>query len=79
MPYIIYSSLVSDVQKEVDNLNARVFYLLYSHDDIKSDVKVMKRAAQKTRGDIQRQEEDKQRQVAVIALNVMFVNIIAEK
>ena len=54
------------LQTELDNLNMRVFYLLNSRDDVQSDVKVMKRAALKTKQDLTVQELEKQRQVCAM-------------
>lgn len=61
--HLVNYFVASALQTELDNLNLRVFYLLNSQEDVQSDVKVMKRAALKTRQDLTTQELEKQRQV----------------
>lgn len=58
------------MQKGLDNLNLRLCYLLSAEQDVRSDVKIMKRAALKTRQDLSVQEQEKQRQVSINALPV---------
>ena len=55
--------LASELQKTLDDVNLRLFCLASSKNDVRSDVKVMKRAALKTRHDLSELEEEKQRQV----------------
>ncbi|XP_067928587.1 coiled-coil domain-containing protein 40-like [Watersipora subatra] len=55
-------SQASVMQKELDNINIRLFCLMNSQSDVRSDVKVMKRAALKTKQDLTEQEQKKQMQ-----------------
>lgn len=53
----------ADLQAEVENINMRIFYMENVKDNIRGDIAVMKRAAEKAEADVLRAEENKRIQV----------------
>jgi len=53
------------MQKELENLNIRVFYFLNCKEDVESDVKVMRRATLKTRKNLEKSELAKKEQACM--------------
>ena len=52
----------SDLQAEVENLSLRIFYMMNAKDDVRSDIAVMKRAAEKAETEVAKTEIEKQKQ-----------------
>ncbi|XP_025098485.1 coiled-coil domain-containing protein 40-like isoform X2 [Pomacea canaliculata] len=52
----------AELQGEVENLALRLFYMENAKDDVRSDIAVMRRAAEKAEGDVAKAEAAKQRQ-----------------
>ncbi|XP_077980301.1 coiled-coil domain-containing protein 40-like [Glandiceps talaboti] len=52
----------SELQTEVENLATRLFYMMNAKEDIRSDIAVMRRAAEKADTEVTKSETDKQRQ-----------------
>ena len=52
----------SDLQAEVENLSLRIFYMMNAKDDVRSDIAVMKRAAEKAESEVAKTEIEKQKQ-----------------
>ena len=42
----------SDLQAEVENLSLRIFYMMNAKDDVRADIAVMKRAAEKAESEV---------------------------
>lgn len=53
----------ADLQAEVENINMRIFYMENVKDNVRGDIAVMKRAAEKAEADVLRAEENKRIQV----------------
>ncbi|KAK3598746.1 hypothetical protein CHS0354_028798 [Potamilus streckersoni] len=52
----------SELQAEVENLALRLFYMQNAKEDVRSDIAIMKRAAEKAEAEVARAETEKQRQ-----------------
>jgi outer membrane murein-binding lipoprotein Lpp len=57
------SFLVQELRSEVENLASRVLYMQEAKEDIRSDIAVMKRAADKAHGEVTQAEQLKKKQV----------------
>ena len=55
--------LGSELQGEVENLALRLFYMQNAKEDVRSDIAIMKRAAEKAETEVTKAEIEKQRQV----------------
>ena len=55
--------LGSELQAEVENLALRLFYMESAKEDVRSDIAVMKRAAEKAETEVAKSETEKQKQV----------------
>ena len=53
----------ADLLAEVENLALRLYYMETAKDDVRSDIAVMKRAAEKAEMEVAKSEMDKQKQV----------------
>lgn len=53
----------ADLQQEVENLALRLFYVNNAKDDVRSDINVMKRAAERADTEVSAAESHKQKQV----------------
>lgn len=53
----------------MENLSTRLFYMKNAKEDVRSDIAVMKRAAEKAEVEISQSEIDKQRQVSYIIVS----------
>ena len=61
---LIYHSLSgAELQGEVENLALRLFYMQNAKEDVRSDIAIMKRAAEKAETEVAKAEIEKQRQV----------------
>ena len=58
----IYSA-ASELQGEVENLALRLFYMQNAKEDVRSDIAIMKRAAEKAESEVAKAETEKQKQV----------------
>ncbi|XP_059157116.1 coiled-coil domain-containing protein 40-like isoform X2 [Physella acuta] len=52
----------SELQSEVENLALRLYYLASAKDNVRSDISVMRRAAEKVEAEVAKAEQEKQRQ-----------------
>ncbi|GFO16023.1 coiled-coil domain-containing protein 40 [Plakobranchus ocellatus] len=52
----------SELQSEVENLALRLFYMENAKEDVRSDISVMRRAAEKVESEVSKAESEKQRQ-----------------
>ena len=71
--YIVYNFLHpyttgSELQQEVENLALRLFYMENAKEDVRSDIAVMRRAAEKADTEVSKAELDKQKQVSGITM-----------
>ena len=57
--------LVQELRSEVENLASRVLYMQEAKEDVRSDISVMKRAAEKAHGEVTQAEQLKKKQVCV--------------
>ena len=55
--------LVQELRTEVENLASRVLYMQEAKEDVRSDIAVMKRAAEKAHGEVTEAEQLKKKQV----------------
>ena len=55
--------LGAELQGEVENLALRLFYMQNAKEDVRSDIAIMKRAAEKAETEVAKAEIEKQRQV----------------
>lgn len=55
--------VAAELQQEVENLALRLFYVNNAKDDIRSDISVMKRAAERADVEVNQAESRKQKQV----------------
>ena len=62
----------AQLQAEVENLALRLFYMDNAKEDVRSDIAVMKRAAEKAESEVVKSEMDKQQQVCVIDNSYCF-------
>ncbi|KAK3796467.1 hypothetical protein RRG08_009244 [Elysia crispata] len=62
----------SELQSEVENLALRLFYMENAKEDVRSDISVMRRAAEKVESEVSKAETQKQRQD-------LFVDRLVEK
>ena len=53
----------SELQSEVENLALRIYYLENAKEDVRSDIAVMRRAAEKADTEVAKAESEKHRQV----------------
>lgn len=53
----------AELQQEVENLALRLFYVNNAKDDVRSDISVMKRAAERADVEVNQAETRKQKQV----------------
>ena len=51
------------MQAEVENLALRLFYMQNAKEDVRSDIAIMRRAAEKADTEVSKAEIDKQKQV----------------
>ena len=61
--FVILSGV--ELQTEVENLALRLFYMDTAKVDVRSDIKVMRRAAEKAESEVIKAEEEKQKQVSI--------------
>ena len=54
----------AELQAEVENLALRLFYMESAKEDVRSDIAVMKRAAEKAETEVAKTEMEKQKQVS---------------
>ena len=70
----------SELQAEVENLALRLFYMESAKEDVRSDIAVMKRAAEKAETEVAKSETEKQKQVrwqkCLILGNKMSVSLL---
>ncbi|XP_070579736.1 coiled-coil domain-containing protein 40-like [Ptychodera flava] len=52
----------SELQTEVENLATRIFYMMNAKEDVRSDIAVMRRAAEKADSEVTKAETEKQKQ-----------------
>ena len=55
----------AELQGEVENLALRLFYMQNAKEDVRSDIAIMKRAAEKAETEVSKAEIEKQKQVTV--------------
>lgn len=55
--------LAAELQQEVENLALRLLYVNNAKDDVRSDISVMKRAAERADAEVSEAESRKQKQV----------------
>jgi hypothetical protein len=60
---LCYISTAAELQQEVENLNLRIFYMHNAKEDVRSDIAVMRRAAEKAETEVAKAEVEKQKQV----------------
>ena len=53
----------ADLQAEVENLSLRIFYMDNAKEDVRGDIAVMRRAAEKVESEVSKAEVEKQMQV----------------
>lgn len=58
--------IAAELQQEVENLALRLFYVNNAKDDVRSDISVMKRAAERADTEVVQAESHKQKQVKLI-------------
>ncbi len=58
-------TLASSLQTEVENLALHLFYMTNAKEDIRGDIAVMRRAAEKADSEVNVAETDKQKQVGL--------------
>lgn len=68
----------SELQQEVENLALRLFYMENAREDVRSDISVMKRAAEKADTEVSKAELDKQKQVSLDQI-LPWIEIIYDK
>ena len=56
----------AELMQEVENLALRLFYMEAAKEDVRSDIAVMKRAAEKADVEVSKAEIDKQKQVSSV-------------
>ena len=61
----LYCIADAALQTEVENLATRLFYMMNAKEDVRSDIAVMKRAAEKAEYEVSLAEMSKQRQVGL--------------
>lgn len=54
----------SELQGEVENLALRLFYMQNAKEDVRSDIAIMRRAAEKAETEVSKAEIEKQKQVS---------------
>lgn len=57
--------IASALQTELENLSLHLFYMTNAKEDIRSDIAVMRRAAEKADSEVATAEMDKQKQVCL--------------
>lgn len=62
IPLFVYFT-AADLQQEVENLALRLFYVNNAKEDVRSDINVMKRAAERADAEVSAAESQKQKQV----------------
>jgi hypothetical protein len=66
--FLLFSGCVvtgADLMQEVENLALRLFYMEAAKEDVRSDIAVMKRAAEKADVEVAKAELEKQKQVCI--------------
>ena len=64
--FIKIFSTVQELRVEVENLASRVLYMQEAKEDVRSDISVMKRAAEKAHGEVALAEQSKKKQVSIM-------------
>jgi len=60
----LFGTLASELQGEVENLALRLFYMQNAKEDVRGDIAIMKRAAEKADTEVSKAEIEKQKQVS---------------
>ena len=68
--------LVQELRSEVENLASRVLYMQEAKEDVRSDIAVMKRAAEKAHGEVTEAEQLKKKQVRWILTEIILLPYI---
>ena len=63
---VIYLFTGSELQAEVENLALRLFYMQNAKEDVRSDIAIMRRAAEKADTEVAKAEIEKQKQVLLL-------------
>ena len=63
----------SELQAEVENLALRLFYMENAKEDVRSDIAVMRRAAEKADSEVSKAELEKQKQVHISLCKLIHV------
>ena len=61
--HVLVSIVGSELQSEVENLALRLFYMQNAKEDVRSDIAIMRRAAEKADTEVSKAEIEKQKQV----------------
>ena len=61
---MVHACTGAELQAEVENLALRLFYMESAKEDVRSDIAVMKRAAEKAETEVAKTEMEKQKQVS---------------
>ena len=59
---VLFSPPAAELQGEVENLALRLFYMDNAKEDVRSDIAVMRRAAEKVESEVSKAESEKQKQ-----------------
>jgi len=59
----MYCVSATELQGEVENLALRLFYMQNAKEDVRSDIAIMRRAAEKAETEVNKAETEKQKQV----------------
>lgn len=62
----------SELQTEVENLALRLFYMENAKEDVRSDIAIMRRAAEKAETEVAKAEVEKQKQVRQSQARLIF-------
>ena len=66
----------AELQTESENLATRLFYMNNAKEDIRSDIAVMKRAAEKAEAEVNQAESSKKHQVSLLWPFVRYANVM---
>ncbi len=66
----VFAVTGSELQSEVENLALRLFYMENAKEDVRSDISIMKRAAEKAETEVSKAETRKQKQASVLPVKL---------
>lgn len=73
--YLMAYFLAAELQQEVENLALRLFYVNNAKEDVRSDIAVMKRAAERADVEVDQAEAQKQKQVRWSLYACFYLNL----